>query len=356
MSPTASSSTDQENCPFDLRWAAWGAAVETLQIDLVANGWMGLFAAMLESDPSTELRWRGSGPGTNAEVKRAYSALYGRFFGRAALREDHGCRWLVQVQHGLELAPGVQLRRRSGSAYAGDLPDWVGWDESSQGFVLAEAKGSHDKGNWHAMHHPQPIKTALNQLERMEIVDATGPIHFKTWAVASRWGTEENGLQPTLITVDPDIRGRVLKDEERERLRSELRARWVASLLDGLARPDLARAVRSADAVALDAFDTELTVVAGRKGYAALSIEHGGMVPLVGANRLERMRALIETARALKRETALILLDRDEVLHAMHRSGGDAEKSETIDEDQTPDAITIDGVTFQSNADDIEIA
>jgi len=47
---------------FDLRWAAWGAAVETLQIDLVANGWMGLFAAMLESDPSSLSILPATGP------------------------------------------------------------------------------------------------------------------------------------------------------------------------------------------------------------------------------------------------------------------------------------------------------
>jgi hypothetical protein len=272
---------------FDLRWAAWGAAVETLQIDLVAAGWMSLFDALLEPPPEAALRWRGAGPGTNAEIKRAYSALFGRFFGRAVLRRYHGCRWLRQVRDGLELAPGIQLRRRAG--YDGDLPDWVGWDDHHGCIVVAEAKGSNARGNWHSIN-PPPIRTALAQLERVEIVDTFGsPVHFKTWAVACRWGTMANGIEPTIITCDPDTNGRALEPEEARQVRSEMQARWNADLLEGLGRPDVAQAARMAnlDAGTVD-LARDLTEIPGKKGYGALAIEAGGVIPLVGARRAAR--------------------------------------------------------------------
>lgn len=34
---------------IDLRKVAWAAAVETMQVNLVAQGWVGLFSAMLET-------------------------------------------------------------------------------------------------------------------------------------------------------------------------------------------------------------------------------------------------------------------------------------------------------------------
>jgi hypothetical protein len=331
--------------PFDLRWAAWGAAVETLQIDLVAAGWMNLFAALLVPAPASELRWRGAGPGRNAEVKRAYSALFGRFFGRGVLRRDHGCRWLRQVQDGLELAPGVHLRRRAGCA--GDLPDWVGWDDINQCIVVAEAKGSHDRGSW-CSTSPAPLRTALAQLDRVEIVDSLGTIHFKTWAVACRWGTVENRSVPTIITCDPEAKGRFLEPDEAQWLREEIRARWTADLLEGLGRPDVANSVRAKDqGIDMQGLGVDLVMIPGRKGYGALAVDTGGITPLVGAARGAQARALIETARGLKRHAALILLDVHEAECAMRRvrwDWTDAPQLEAVSE--VPGDVTVDGVTF----------
>jgi len=349
--------------PFDLRWAAWAAAVETLQVDLVASGWMNLFASMLSPYPATELRWLASGPGTNAEIKRAYSALMGRFFGRGTLRRDHGCRWLRQVTEGLELAPGVYLRRKAG--HTGDLPDWVGWDDFQNCWIVAEAKGSHDKSDW-IDGHPSPIKTALRQLARVEIVDSSGPIAFKTWAVAARWGTEENGLPPVIITCDPDGDGRHLQDWEIPKHREEARARWVSDLLVGLGKPDLANAIRNEETDIAGAVEDDLVLVSGRKGYAAVAIEMGGVIPLIGAGREDRAQSIFETARILKRNMALVLLDREETEKAIARGDpGELSDREVPDRRGWASAepssqkadwpeLTIDGLTFRTMIDDIE--
>jgi hypothetical protein len=360
---SSSLSWDVDPEPFDLRWAAWAAAVETLQIDIVASGWMNLFAALLVPSPTTELRWAGGGPGTNAEIKRAYSALMGRFFGRATLRRDHGCRWLRQVVDGLELAPGVHLRRRTGQV--GDLPDWVGWDDFHCCWVVAEAKGSHDRSNW-IDGNPPPLRTALLQLDRVEIVDASGPIAFKTWAVACRWGTELNGLAPVIITCDPDGRGRQLEEWEVAKHREEARARWVADLLDGLGRPEIATAARYGDIAPSIATEVDLVLVPGRSGYAALAIETGGIIPLVGPGRAGRAASIIETAQLLKRATALVLLDRGTVESAVLRVGpadilddGSVQRwwsrtSETKLAVPDRPELNVDGVTFRTMVDDIQ--
>lgn len=47
---------------IDLRQVAWAAAVETMQVNLVARGWVELFGAMLDPN-TTDLVWRGQGPG-----------------------------------------------------------------------------------------------------------------------------------------------------------------------------------------------------------------------------------------------------------------------------------------------------
>jgi hypothetical protein len=359
VSPTGGWSSHAPGQLFDLRWAAWGAAVETLQIDLVASGWMNLFSALLEPHPSVELRWLGGGPGSNAEVKRAYSALFGRFFGRAVLRRDHGCRWLRQVQDGMELAPGLFLQRRAG--FPGDLPDWVGWDDHHDRLVVAEAKGSHDRGKWNGMMPPPPIRTALDQLERVEIVDATGPIHFKTWAVACRWGTVANGVTPTVVTCDPDRRGRMLEPSEARKLRAEMRARWFADLLEGVGRRDIAAMARGGDMnLTDDPTGRELTLIPGRSGYGALAIEAGGVVPLTGVDRAGRSRVLLDMAGELGRETALVLVDRSAAEGAIMRQDADGIDTEAAPETGVDlpslDEITVDGVTFRTSVEDIGFA
>lgn len=213
---------------IDLRQVAWAAAVETMQVNLVARGWVGLFGAML--DPSTtDLVWRGNGPGGEAEIKRAYSALMGRFFGRAVLRSEHRIKWLQQAAEGLEVQPGVRVFRKAGTQYAGDLPDWVGWDCDRRMWAVCEAKGSYGSTRW-MNGEPEPVTTALRQINRIEFRDAAGTIASEGWVAASRWGTVENARRPVIMTVDPRNDGRVLSPDEARRAEAELRVDWYAGL------------------------------------------------------------------------------------------------------------------------------
>ncbi len=77
--------------PFDLWWAAISAAEETIQGSPLASAWLRLFQDHLSRDDTSELRWAGD-LAESAETRRAYSALYGRFFGRAFLASRLGIR------------------------------------------------------------------------------------------------------------------------------------------------------------------------------------------------------------------------------------------------------------------------
>lgn len=254
----------------------------------------------------------------------------------------------------MELAPGVILQRRVG--FTGDLPDWVGWDDHHGRLVVAEAKGSHDRGNWNGAP-PPPIRTALEQLERVEIVDSGGAIHFKTWAVACRWGTVANAVTPTIVTCDPDRRGRMLDPAEARKIRAEMRARWVADLLESVGRRDIAAMARGGDLNATDdPTGQQLTLASGRSGYGALAIEGGGIVPLTGVDRLGRSRVLLDMAGELGRETALVLIDRIAAEGAIMRVDADKADTETAVELPSFDEITVDGVTFRTSVEDIGFA
>jgi hypothetical protein len=70
---------------------------------------------------------------------------------------------------------------------------------------------------------------------------------------------------------------------------------------------------------------------------------------------------LIETARELKRDTALILLDRKDVERAIGRAEpvnlGLIQKAETAGDAEfsVPGEISVDGVTFRLTVDDIDL-
>jgi hypothetical protein len=339
---------------IDLRKVAWAAAVETMQVNLVAQGWVGLFRAMLQ--PSTsELVWRDKGPGGEAEIKRAYSALMGRFFGRAVLRSDHRIKWLRQVSEGLEVEPGVHLLRKHGKKYRGDLPDWVGWDRGRKMWAVCEAKGSHGYARW--MHgEPEPVTTAKKQIERVELRDAAGLIASEGWVVASRWGTAANGYAPVIMTVDPLNEGRRLSTVEAAKAEVELQAHWYADLLAAVGREELSeRLLSGAPATGED--DQGLARVGDVVGYAALAIDGAGLFPMVGDEPDELRRSLLRFARDRERGSALIVIDRTSVEMARSRQIDDGEAPAlpgTDDELEGEVAaaegddmdITLDGVTL----------
>lgn len=351
-----SPSMDQFQTPHavDLTLVAHAAAVETLQIDLVARGWVGLFGALLQPGSNgSPLVWRENGPGGEAEIKRAYSALFGRFFGRAILRHEHGCRDLRQVHDGREIASGLRIRRRRGVSARGDLPDWVSWNATSGCYSVCEAKGSHDQGDWE-VRVPPVVNAAMRQTNRMEIIDASGVrVQTKNWVVASRWGTQGNARTPTVITMDPLSDGRPLTDAEREKLPRETHALFLADLLKGLGRADLVGEGGDLSPSPSASFAQDSVVVAGREGYAAVLVDGSGVFPLRGPQRRQRFDALREVSEEVGRKVAVVLLERPAVEAAARREPRPQDFETVVsDNGQT---ITSDGVTVTWQLDTLEL-
>ena len=152
--------------------------------------WTDLFQSLLVSD--SQLRWLRDGPGIGRDARIAYSSLLGRYLARAYLTESEGVRVLVPLD--------VAKRRFQGTPYIirkcgrGLEADWIGLDE--QGLVIVEAKGSFNTGikPWRSRSRPQILHTAIAQAERTAVF-MSHPLRqlpAKRWAIASRWGTEEN--------------------------------------------------------------------------------------------------------------------------------------------------------------------
>lgn len=352
-SPSFETSTPSH--AIDLRFVAHAAAVETLQIRLVAHGWIGLFGALLSA--GTDLMWLGSGPGGEAEVKRAYSALFGRFFGRAVLRREHNIRCLRQVSQGMTLAPDVILQRRLGAGAHGDLPDWVGWDHGRQVWAVCEAKGSYNRqSNWIA-GTPAVIAAALRQVARMEIRDVNGAIASEAWVVGSRWATVQNDLPAVVMTVDPSMQGRVMNADEAEAHRLQLRADWYADLLVGLGRDNLANDLRRPTSNPAT-FENGQIQIDGVRGYGALIIDNVGLFPLVGGDRMDQLQMLKSFAAQRKQKTAILVLDANAVNVARDRSpdlaGGDGNEAGSISESES--IIIQDGIALSWDTDAVETA
>ncbi len=337
--------------PIDLSVVAHSAAIETLQIDLVAQGWVGLFAGLLQpGGDSDDLVWLADGPGGEAEIKRAYSALFGRFFGRAILRHEHDCLDLQQVRDGRELAPGVHVRRRRGLSMRGDLPDWVSWNSQAGRYSICEAKGSYERANWRT-RQPQVIRNALDQIARVEILDASGRQQTKDWVVASRWGTVVNGKEQTIVTVDPLSEGRVPTREEAETAARELHARFIADLLRSMGRRELAHSLEMGDGQLIGGEDN-VAIVAGRPGYAALLIDGAGVIPLRGTQRRQRFEVFRDAAFEQGRKLALIAVERSAAQGASQRSPRPQDRKTLILDDGL--TVASDGVTVTWNIEALE--
>lgn len=340
--------------PLDLALVAHSAAIETLQIDLVARGWVGLFSALLEPGADgSELIWRGNGPGGEAEIKRAYSALFGRFFGRAVLRHEHNCLDLRQVHDGLEITPGLSIRRRRIASARGDLPDWIGWNAAAGCYSVCEAKGSHDQGDWEG-RVPPVLRAAMEQTERMEVVDAAGiRVQTKNWVVASRWGTVQNGKTPTIVTMDPLSDGRALAPGEAEKLPRETHALFLADLLRGVGRDELAGFVTTPSAVPAASFAQDTILVAGREGYAAVLIDGAGVFPLRGSLRRQRFEALRQAADEAGRKIAVVAVERPAAQAAARREPRPQDRETAIEDNGL--TVSSDGVVVTWKLDALDL-
>lgn len=171
----------------------------------MASIWTDLFHSILA--PSPQLRWKSDGPGLGRDAKSAYSSLLGRYMARAYLTAFEGVRVMVPLDMAKRWLQGTPFEIRKDPSGNGLEADWVGLD--AHGLVIVEAKGSHDKAlrAWRGPSGiPSVLESAIGQTERTAVfVRASNrKLPSKRWAIASRWGTQENGRDPTLIAWDPE--------------------------------------------------------------------------------------------------------------------------------------------------------
>lgn len=226
---------------FGLKTIGYAAARETLitATPHMAAIWTRLFRDILNSSP--QLRWLDNGPGIGRDARIAYSSLLGRYLARAYLTVEEGVQVLVPLdvaQRRLQSTPYSILKHPVGSR--GLQADWIGLDDSGR-LVIAEAKGSYDqrKRTWHGpQRRPQPLKTAILQAKRTVVVGkGRQPLPARRWAVASRWGTDANILEPTVLAwCDGD---RPLDHRDYSELSRILFEADTRAVLDGLGHGDL---------------------------------------------------------------------------------------------------------------------
>ena len=225
----------------DLALSAIGnaAARETLVTAThhMAAIWTDLFQSMIASD--SQLRWSGNGPGIGRDARIAYSSLLGRYLARAYLTEHEGVRILVPLD--------VAKRRFQETPYViekdppsrGLEADWIGLDNNR--LVIVEAKGAFDEGikTWRGPSRPLILQTAIEQAERTAVFvrHPRRKLPAKRWAIASRWGTQDNHREPTLLAWDPEEE-KLDKDDYQALVKILLRTD-LDSVMGGLGHPEI---------------------------------------------------------------------------------------------------------------------
>ena len=222
------------NLPFSLWWIALAAADETLQGGAMTTAWLRLFQTHLSTREATLMRWRGD-LAESAEMRRAYSALYGRYFARALLASRLGLTDFVSLRRNVTTIPsGVTVRRIS----QGDIPDWIAWDPGEGGYVLAEAKGNLT-GTSHNFQQGTPacIGAGKAQFGRVEVKDVSGTnIATRNWVAASLWSTDTRRRIPVSVLWDPPGEGAEIPREEVSGHAAAIRARKFNALAPRLVR------------------------------------------------------------------------------------------------------------------------
>ena len=158
---------------------------------------------------------------------------------RAYLTDREGVRILIpldEAKRRLEKTPYVIEKDPPGKVHEAD---WIGLD--NKGLVIVEAKGRfHDGARmWSRMWSgpygcPPILKTAIGQAERTAgfVRRTRRKLPAKRWAIVSRWATERNGRDPTLLAGHSEME-RLPQEDYRELSRILFRAD-LESVLMGL--------------------------------------------------------------------------------------------------------------------------
>lgn len=216
--------------PISVWWLARAAAEETLQGSPMTAAWLKLFRSHLsESDPYW-MRWRGDFA-DSAELRRAYSGLYGRIVARALLKEHLGfSRFMSLKRNGLSVPGAIDVERN----IKGDIPDWLAWDDRAGEFVLGEAKGSLTGRDFLATSGPRCVHEGKAQFGRVTCYSGGTVIHPRQWVAATRWVTDARGDAPVTALWDPPVDDEPV-DEKTVRDRREAMTRaWLGTIASGL--------------------------------------------------------------------------------------------------------------------------
>ena len=211
-------------------WIAHAAAEETLQGSPLVSAWLKLFRTQLSTRDDYWLRWRGD-LAESAELRRAYSGLYGRFVARALLTHHLGfMRFRSMNRNGLEVQGSVKVKRTNG----GDIPDWLAWDDRNSSFVLGEAKGSLTARDFLSPGTPKCVGNGKDQFDRVRTCVDGRTIHPARWVAATRWATEERKGGPITILWDPPVEDTPFDEGEATRHRTAITRAWLNSIAPGM--------------------------------------------------------------------------------------------------------------------------
>lgn len=219
---------------LNLWWIALAAAEETAQGQAMASSFLTLFSGHLSQSDARWLRWRDD-MAASAEMRRAYSALYGRFFARGVLKSTLALRNFISLHTQSTPAGAVTVNR----LVAGDIPDWIAWDPVAGTYVLCEAKGNLTGTTINFQTAtPKCVVNGKEQFERVEVLDALGnQVKTYGWVGASLWATDLRNRQPVFLAFDPEGEGRDLGDNERREHAHSLHRQWLSTLSEGFAEP-----------------------------------------------------------------------------------------------------------------------
>ena len=284
----------------------------------MATIWTDLFQSIVSSGP--ELKWRGNGPGIGRDARIAYSSLLGRYMARAYLTDQEMVRLLVPLDAVKRELKGTSYEIAKDPRSRGLEADWIGLDGS--GLVIVEAKGTFDKGvrTWHGPSAcPRILQTAIKQAERTAVFQryTSRKIPTTRWAIASRWGTDYNQLEPTLFAWSS--KQDKLADDDYQVLAKSLIRADLGGVLRGLGHSEAAimlgveepseytrfRLSQSLDKFRLRRRDLEppdrvpgdIRIRVGARtlepGFAA-TVGPFGVQPIRGENDLEQVRSALE--------------------------------------------------------------
>ena len=227
--------------PFSLIRAALAAAEETMEGSLMSASWLRFFQTHLSEEELGFLRWRGD-LAESTEMRRAFSAIYGRYFSRGLLASKYGFidfTSLLRVDTPIEDGALVKRKRKqNGDIQNGDIPDWIAIDPVNKTHVLVEAKGSLS-GNEDDFLNSQPscVRTGKEQFERVETFKSNGdPMWTRNWVAANLWSTDARPKKPVSLLWDPEGYGEKLTEEEFPEHAAAIRKHRIAKIAIGLGR------------------------------------------------------------------------------------------------------------------------